>query len=632
MSRQSFIVMVRAKASGHLVGAWLRAGVFVLWSIGVQAASSIQPMQPVRVVLLTGFDPMQPSVLALSNELRSRLETSLAQSVEVEVDAIDGSRSPDNLMPDLLALMKKKYASEHVDLVVGLGSLAAKFTSAYHAQIWPATPVLLSVVPDEWLARHALPADFAHVPYQVESAKTLDIAEALQPDARQLVVVSGTTDADNAQADRIMTTAAARRSRWPRVEAWHGLPLQELQAKLATLDLHTAVIYAGEHRDRDGRRYVPYRLVAPMVAASRAPVYGLFSIDIRQGAVAGAAYDFDENGRLTADAALAILRDGGQANGRQFPALPARCTANVAQIERHGLAVAALPADCLLLNLPRSLFREYRVAMLVMLLVLIAQGATILALLAQRRTRRRAQAEAVARRSELARAARFATVGELSASIAHEVGQPLGAILSNADAAELLVKASRVDHAELEEILADVKRDALRANEVVQRLRALLQKQGVTFCVLPLDETLRCALTLVEPEARRRNIMVDTRLAADHVEVLGDRVQLQQVVLNLAINAMDAMHDTEPGRRLLTLESVLLEHGVEFSVTDRGAGVDAALAQRLFEPFYTTKEHGMGLGLSIVRSIVEAHRGRVSVASRDGGATSFVVWLPRATR
>ncbi|WP_322054025.1 sensor histidine kinase [Paraburkholderia bannensis] len=311
---------------------------------------------------------------------------------------------------------------------------------------------------------------------------------------------------------------------------------------------------------------------------------------------------------------------------------PVRCAANVAQVERHGLAVAALPPDCLLLNVPHSLFREYRVAMLVMLVVLIAQGATLLALLAQRRTRRRAQAEAVARRSELARAARFATVGELSASIAHEVGQPLGAILSNADAAELLVKASHVDHAELEEILADVKRDALRANEVVQRLRALLQKQGVTFCVLPLDETLRCALTLVEPEARRRNIMVDTRLAADHVEVLGDRVQLQQVVLNLAINAMDAMHDTESGRRLLTLESVLLEHGVEFSVTDRGAGVDAALAQRLFEPFYTTKEHGMGLGLSIVRSIVEAHRGRVSVASRNGGATSFVVWLPRATR
>lgn len=622
--------MKGAKTSGRSICAWLCASVLVLWGMGAWAASSTQPA---HVVLLTGFDPVQPAALVQINALRNRLEASLAQGAEVDIDVLDGSRfGADDLMPDLLALMRKKYASQRVDLVVGLGSRAADFALGSHAQIWPGAPVLLSGVADEWFANHTLPANFARVPFRVEGAQTLDIAEALQPDARRLVVVSGTTGVDGAQAARVVKAADARRSRWPEVEVWQGLPLQELQAKLATLDLRTAVIYAAEHQDREGRRYFPYQLVAPMVAASHAPIYGLFSIYIEQGAIAGGVYDFEENGRLTADAALAILRNGGHVDARDFPALPARCTANVAQLERYGLAVDALPADCRLLNVPRSVFREYRAVVLTALAVLIAQGATILALLAQRRTRRRAQAEAVARRSELARAARFATVGELSASIAHEVGQPLGAILSNADAAELLVKAPRPDHAELGEILADVKRDALRANEVVQRLRALLQKQGVTFSATPLDATLRCALALVEPEARRRNIMIDTRLGADRVEVMGDRVQLQQVVLNLAINAMDAMHDTEAGRRVLTLESVLLEHGVEFSVTDRGSGVDAALAYRLFEPFYTTKPHGMGLGLSIVRSIVDAHRGRVSIASREGGATSFVVWLPRTTQ
>ncbi|WP_322044427.1 ATP-binding protein [Paraburkholderia sp. J67] len=611
------------------MGAWLRAGVLVLWSMGASGASA---PPPAHVVLLTGFDPVQPAAHVQINALRSSLAAAFSRGAEVDLDVLDGSGfGVDDLMPDFLALTKKKYAHQRVDLVVGLGSHAADFASAYHTQIWPGAPVLLSAVPDEWFAQHPVPANFAHVPFDVDSVKTLDIAEALQPDARRLVVVSGAGAADSTQSDRVVKAAAARRLRWPSVEAWQGLTLRDLQARLATLDLHTAVIYTTQHRDREGRRYFPYQLVAPMVAASHAPIYGLFSLYIEQGAVAGAAYDFAENGRLTADAALTILRDGGPVDKLKFAAWPARCMANVAQLERYGLAVDALPPDCQLRNLPRSVFREYRGVALSALVVLLAQGATILALLAQRRTRRRAQAEAVARRSELARAARFATVGELSASIAHEVGQPLGAILSNADAAELLVKASRVDHAELEEILSDVKRDALRANEVVQRLRALLQKQGVTFAALPLDATLRCALTLVEPEARRRNITVDTRFGAEQVEVMGDRVQLQQVVLNLAINAMDAMHDTEPGRRVLTLESVLLAHGVEFSVTDRGAGIDAALAHRLFEPFYTTKPHGMGLGLSIVRSIVEAHRGRVSIASREGGATSFVVWLPRGT-
>jgi signal transduction histidine kinase len=262
------------------------------------------------------------------------------------------------------------------------------------------------------------------------------------------------------------------------------------------------------------------------------------------------------------------------------------------------------------------------------LAVLLAQTLTIVALLAQRRNRRLAEADATARRGELARAARFATVGELSASIAHEVGQPLGAILSNADAAELLVKASHVDRSELEDILSDVKRDALRANDVVQRLRSLLQKQGVAFEPLQLEPMLQCALKLVAPEAKRRNISLETNYDAADAEIMGDVVQLQQVVLNLAINAMDAMQDTVLSSRVLTIGTRQRASGVEFTVADRGCGIGSASARRLFEPFYTTKPHGMGLGLSIVRSIVEAHDGHVDAAAREGGGTVFTVWLP----
>jgi C4-dicarboxylate-specific signal transduction histidine kinase len=265
-----------------------------------------------------------------------------------------------------------------------------------------------------------------------------------------------------------------------------------------------------------------------------------------------------------------------------------------------------------------------------LLAVLLAQSVTIVALLTQRRQRRRAEAEAAARGSELARAARFAAAGELSASIAHEVGQPLGAILSNADAAELLVTSPHVDFDELQEILADVKRDALRANDVVQRLRALLEKQSVVFSPLLLDATLADTLPLVAPEARRRGMVIDAQFGAGDLEVTGDHVQLQQVLLNLAVNAMDAMQESAPESRILSLATKRVGEGVEIVVADRGSGFHAATPQQLFEPFYTTKPHGMGLGLSIVRSIVEAHRGRVTAALRKGGGTEVVVWLPIA--
>ncbi|WP_443678662.1 sensor histidine kinase [Paraburkholderia unamae] len=608
----------------------LRYGMAVVMAALLLVASTAAlAAEPVRVVILTGTDPIQPAALVQIRAIRSLLETSMPHGAEVFLDALDGFRfGAEDLTPEFLALMKKKYADQRVDLVVGIGNHAADFALKYHAQLWPGAPVLLTSVPEKWFEQNPLPAGFARVPFPIDVAKTLAIAEALQPDANRLVVVGGTSDTDYSFIDRVVEAAATRGRRWSSVDIWRGLSIHEIEQRLSQLDNRSAVVYTTMYRDREGHRFFPYQLVPGMVAASRAPIYAWYSTYLDGGVTAGAMYDFEENGRLTGEAALSILRNRGRMDGLTFAALPARCTANVTQLERYGLSTSALPADCRLIDFPRSIFREYRGVVLAALAVLLAQTVTIVALLAQRRNRRLAEADATERRGELARAARFATVGELSASIAHEVGQPLGAILSNADAAELLIKASHVDGTELEEILSDVKRDALRANDVVQRLRSLLQKQGIAFQPQPLDGALQCALKLIAPEAKRRNIGVETQFETGDAQIMGDAVQLQQVVLNLAINAMDAMHETDPASRVLTIATKRVSHGVAFVVADRGCGLGGVGVRRLFEPFYTTKPHGMGLGLSIVRSIVEAHHGRIDVAARDGGGTEFTVWLP----
>ncbi|MCI3204287.1 ATP-binding protein [Pandoraea capi] len=270
---------------------------------------------------------------------------------------------------------------------------------------------------------------------------------------------------------------------------------------------------------------------------------------------------------------------------------------------------------------------------LLVLLVIAAQSITILALLKQRRERKLAEHEAATRRADLTRAARIATVGELSASIAHEVGQPLGAILSNVDAAGLLMRdAPDNAHAmrEIGEILNDVRRDALRANDVIVRLRALLQKQSITFTPVDFDAVLERAASLVRPEARRRGIVVDVSLDTHGTQVLADQVQLQQVLLNLAINAMDAMENAEHPDRVLSIATKTWEDGVELIVGDNGVGIPDESVEQLFESFYTTKSRGTGLGLSIVRSIVEAHRGTVTARRKAVRGTEFVLWLPLA--
>lgn len=593
------------------------------------AASGAVATEMPRVVLLTGTDPIQPAALVQIRAVRSVLDDFSSQRAEVFLDAIDGFRfDNEELTAEFLALLRKKYARQHIDLVIGIGDRAASFALKHGADIWPGAPVLISSVPAEWLRKVHLPQGYAVVPFQIDIEATFKIIERLQPHAQRLVVVGGVADYDVALTDRAVKAAGERAGRWSQVERWEGLPLAELQRRLAGLDSDTAVLYTTAYRDRDGHRYFPYQLVEPMVRASHAPVYGWYSSYVENGATAGDVYDFAENGRETGLAAVEILRRGGNVDGLTFPALEPRCTANVTQLERFGLSADRLPPGCQLIDWPPSIYREYRGTVLTALAVLVAQLLTIIALLAQRRKRHLAEAEALARRGELARAARFATVGELSASIAHEVGQPLSAILSNADAADLLIKSKRIDIDELREIMADVRRDALRANDVIRRLRALLQKQSLETSLVRVDETLQQSLSLIEPEARRRGIRVEAAFAAGGCEVMGDPVQLQQVLLNLAINAMDAMEEVAPERSVLSLATQPVALGVELAIEDRGCGFSSDSGQRLFEPFYTTKPHGMGLGLTIVRSIVEAHHGRVTATLREGGGTRFAVWLP----
>lgn len=276
---------------------------------------------------------------------------------------------------------------------------------------------------------------------------------------------------------------------------------------------------------------------------------------------------------------------------------------------------------------------EYWEEALLVLLVVAAQSMTLFALFRQHRKRKHAEREAATRRADLTRAARIATVGELSASIAHEVGQPLGAILSNVDAAELMMRdasGSASTPGELRDILADIRRDALRANDVIARLRALLQKQSITFTPVDFDAVLERATSLVRPEARRRGIVVDVSLGTHGAKVLADQVQLQQVLLNLAINAMDAMEHVAQHERVLSIGTTTWEHGVELIVGDNGVGIPDDNVERLFETFYTTKSRGTGLGLSIVRSIADAHRGTVIARRKAVRGTEFVLRLPLA--
>ena len=222
----------------------------------------------------------------------------------------------------------------------------------------------------------------------------------------------------------------------------------------------------------------------------------------------------------------------------------------------------------------------------------------------------------------LAHVTRLAVVGELTAMVAHEVKQPLGAILSNADAAELLLDSDNPPMGEIRAILEDIRKDDMRADQAIRRMRALLRRQDMQMQALDLNECLSAGLKLVAGDAQRRGVRLHTELAPGLPAVSGDPVYLQQVLLNLIMNAMDAM-SAQPQRELMIRTTPNGEEGIQVSVSDCGHGIPAERLADIFESFVSTKQDGMGLGLSIARSIIEGHRGRIWAENNASGGATF---------
>jgi two-component system sensor kinase FixL len=242
--------------------------------------------------------------------------------------------------------------------------------------------------------------------------------------------------------------------------------------------------------------------------------------------------------------------------------------------------------------------------------------------------RKRAESELQLQRQELSHLNRISAMGELAASLAHELKQPLTAILTNAQAAERFLAADATNPAEVREILQDIVNDDKRAGEVIDRMRQLVKKEEPEFVSFNVDSVIADVALLTHSDAILHNIRVSLAIDSGLPPIRGDRVELQQVLLNLLLNSFDAMMDTPANEREIQVRAK--RHGQRFlrvSVRDRGMGLSRDKLNFIFEPFYTTKRNGLGMGLSISRSIIEAHGGQLWATNNpDCGATfSFTV-------
>jgi signal transduction histidine kinase len=584
--------------------------------------------RPWRIVILNGTDPYLPAFIAIDRATRAELAAPGTHPAEIYSETLDMMRFPGaELEPEVLALLRRKYANQHIDAVISVTPAALAFAERHRDTLWPAAYIVFHSVSDEVLRGRTLLPQTTGVRFRHDVAGAAELALRLRPSAQRIVVIGGSSDFDR----YVVAVAREQLQHFAKrvvVEFWVDEKFEDLADKIARLPTDAVVVQLAIDRDASGRMFVPREALAQLAAVSSVPIFSVFETFVGHGIVAGSVDDYDRRGRRAAQLLHAALSAPASTAPPPSETVPSICVADARELHRWGISEDLLPQECTVRFGEPSAWQRYRWQIVTGLAIIASQSLLIVALILQRRRRRHAEIETQAARTDLAHAARLASMGELTASIAHEIKQPLSAILAHADTAELLLENDAPSLPEIQRILAEIRKDDLRASDVITRLRDLLGRHTMERRPVDLNEAISDALAVVDAEARRRNVTVVRQLAAGLPPVIGDDVHLQQVVLNLVLNGMEAVAGAEESAGRITIGTTAVANGVQITVADNGPGIDPAIAPRLFESFATTKRGGLGLGLSIARTIVEAHGGTIEATAGAGHGAVFRVALP----
>lgn len=619
--------------------------------IAMSSASSIasESNKTKRVLILYSFKyGLSGNALMDGNHVTSSAIQTTMQAGTPKKLAFHSERMTVSALPEsryyeeLRNAYRKKYAGQPIDLIITVHYRALKFLITHGEELWPGIPILFCGVEEgrrEQLKqlRPNITGIFANARF----GDMLDTVFKIHPDTQQMTMIVGTSETERFIEARIRKISKKYAGR-VKFAYLSDLGFDDILKRVADLSPNSVAFFLTLLKDGQGKP-VPENSLHLISRVSSVPVYGLFDVYVGHGIVGGSLYSVEHRGVSIGGMGARILEGErpedvpiGTGN-KHFSLYDQR------QLTRWGISERDLPPGSVVRYRKPTFYETYKWYIWGGITLVLLESVLIVHLLISRTRRRRVEKMLKEReyrlrevmtsraflQNEVKHLDRVATMGTLTAAIAHEIGQPLTAILSNAQAAIRFLNREQPDLNEVHEALDDIVVNDKRAAEVIQRLRGLLRKKELKLESFRLNDVIQEVIDLVKSEIILINATVSMDIESEIPAACGDRVQIQQVILNLLVNALYAVKSQpEESRRIRLSIAVDKTSSILFSVSDSGPGIEDHKLEIVFETFHTTKAKGMGMGLSICKSIIEQHNGRIWAANNSGQGAVITFTLP----
>jgi signal transduction histidine kinase/ABC-type uncharacterized transport system substrate-binding protein len=582
--------------------------------------------EPKRVMMLHSFG------------LRFRPWTDYSEAIRAEISKrgnvdfqdhslLNARRNSDKSDASFVEYLRNLNVDQPPDLIVAIGAPAANFVQAHRKDLFAKTPMLFTAIERRRVDFDKLTEYDAVVAASNDDYAFFENILHVLPLTTTIAIVIGASPSETWWRNEVAKSTARLADR-VKIRWYNELSLEGMLKDAANLPAHSAIFWIGFNVDAAGVAHEGSSAFSQLYRVADAPIFFHDQTFFGEGIVGGPMQLVSGQSKKAAEVALRIL--DGEKPGDIKPSFVGLAAPmfDWRQMQRWGITESSLPSGSSIYFREPAPWERYwwQIALTVALILL--QGGLISVLLVEHRRRQFAEVQSRQRMAELAHVNRFSTAGELTASIAHELNQPLGAILANAETAAVILRSQSPDVVELTDIVDDILQDDRRAAEVIQRMRSLLKKAPFEQKQLDLNEIVQETISFLSALAVSRQFEMVSALTPSALPIMGDRIQLQQVILNLIVNGIDAMKDTPVANRIIGIRTSRVETFAQLSVSDRGSGIPADKLKEVFEPFFTSKAEGMGMGLSIARTIIEAHNGLIWAKNRDHGGASFRIKLP----